>query len=68
MASGFGGGDLDVEEPFQERGVAELGFGGVVQLAGQRFGRGGEAQVGEMASELLVGRVLAHDAPSTRAA
>ena len=24
VAAGFGGGDLDVEEPFEERGVAEL--------------------------------------------
>ena len=69
MAAGFGGGDLDVEEPFKERGVAELRLGGVVELAGQRFGGGGEPQVGEMAAELLIGRVVAHEAlPSTRAA
>jgi hypothetical protein len=34
MTSGFGGGDLDVEEPFQERGVAALGRRGVVELGG----------------------------------
>jgi hypothetical protein len=34
MTSGFGGGELDVEEPFQERGVAELGRRGVVSSPG----------------------------------
>jgi hypothetical protein len=64
----LGGGDFDVEEPFEERGVPELGFGGVVELAGQRFGRGAQTQVGEMASELLIGRVVARDAPSISSA
>jgi hypothetical protein len=34
VTAGLGGGDFDVEEPFEERGVPELGFGGVVELAG----------------------------------
>ena len=36
--------------------------------AGQRFGGGGEPQVGEMAAQLLVGRVLAHRSRSLRRA
>jgi hypothetical protein len=68
VAAGFGGGDLDVEEPFKERGVAEVGFGGVVQLAGQGFRSRGEPQVGEMGAQTLICRVVAHDAPCTRSA
>jgi hypothetical protein len=34
VTSGFGRGDFDVEEPFQERGVAELRFRGVVERSG----------------------------------
>ena len=33
---------------------------GVVEFAGQRFGGGGQPQVGEVAAQPLVGRVLAH--------
>ena len=55
-----GGGDLDGEEPFEERGVAELVRGGVVELGGQGLGGGGEPQLGEVAAQLLVDRGLAH--------
>ena len=62
--AGFGGSDFDVEQSFEEGGVAELRLGGVVELAGQRLGGGGETQVGEMAADALIGRVVAHDTPS----
>jgi hypothetical protein len=68
MAARFGGGDLDVQQPLEERGVAELDVGGVVELGGQRFGRGAETQVGEVAAQTLIDGVLAHDAPSASAA
>ena len=48
-AAGVDGGDLDGEEPFQERLVAEFGRGGVVQFAGQGLGGCGHAQEGQMA-------------------
>ena len=60
MAAGFGRGDFDVEEPLQEGGVAKLLFGGVVEFARQRLGGGGETEVGEVATELLIGGVLRH--------
>jgi hypothetical protein len=69
VSSGFGGVDLDVEEPGQELGVAQLLFRRGVELAGQRFGRGGEFEVGEVGSELLVDGVgAAHptSSPSIR--
>ena len=44
-----------------------LCFRGVVELAGECFGGGGESQVGEMAAQLLIGRVVAHDAVPRRA-
>jgi hypothetical protein len=68
VTSGFGGSDLDIEESFEERGVAEFRFGGVVELAGQCFGGGRKPQVGQVAAESLIGRVVSHDAPSTSAA
>jgi hypothetical protein len=69
VAAGFGGGDFDVEEPLEERGVAEVLLGGVVEFGRQRFGRCGETEVGEMATQLLIGRVLRHHlVPSTSSA
>jgi len=68
VAAGFGRGDFDVEEPFQERGVSELGLGCVVKLTRERFGGRGEARVGEMGAQFLVGRVLAHRLTSTSSA
>jgi hypothetical protein len=34
VTAGFGGGDLDIEEPFQERRVRQLVVVGVVEFAG----------------------------------
>jgi hypothetical protein len=56
VAAGLGGLDLDRQQALQERGVAELLGVGVVDGGGQRFGGGVQAQVVEVASELLVGR------------
>jgi hypothetical protein len=64
VAARFGGGHFSVEEHLEERGVAELVRAGVVEHAGQRFGRGGEAQVGELGAQLLVDGVLAHQPAS----
>jgi hypothetical protein len=65
LAAGLGGRHLDVEEPFEERAVAELVLEGVVELAGERLGGRSEAQVGEMRAQLLVDGVVAHDRAST---
>jgi hypothetical protein len=48
------------QRPFQERGVAEVLGGGAVQFGGQRFGRGGQTQRGQVPAQLLVERVLTH--------
>jgi hypothetical protein len=48
LGGGFGRGDLDREQAFQERGVPELLGGGTVQLGGQRLGRRGQAQRGQV--------------------
>ena len=63
LPAGLGGGDLDRQEAFQERGMAEAG-GGVVELGGQRLGRGGQPQLGEVTAQLLVDRRLAHPVTS----
>jgi hypothetical protein len=56
VAAGFGGVDLDGEQALQERGVAELLGVGMIEGGGQRLGGGVQAQVVQVASELLVGR------------
>jgi hypothetical protein len=56
LAAGLGGVDLDRQQTLQECGVAELLGVGVVEGSGQRFGGGVQAQVVEVASELLVDR------------
>jgi hypothetical protein len=60
LAPGLGGGDLQGEEAFQERGVAELPGPGVVEFGGQCLGGHGHPQFGEVAAQPLVGLVLAH--------
>src|SRR4029450_8880357 len=53
-----GGGDLDGQQPLQERGVADglLGLGGAFELGRQRLSRGGKGQGGEMTAGRLGGR------------
>jgi len=68
QAADLGGGHLDVEESFQEGGVAELLCVGVFEGARECFGGGAEAEVGEMGAEFLVDGRLAHrPAPSAMA-
>jgi hypothetical protein len=62
-------GDLDLEEVVQELGVAGLVSLGCLESRCELVGHGGELEVGEMAAELLVDRVGAHQhATSARAA
>ena len=68
LAPGFGGGHLDREQPFQERGVAGAIGGGTLERLRQGLGRGGHAQRGQVAAEALVDRGLAHRMPPTRSA
>jgi hypothetical protein len=56
LAACLGGGDLDAEQVFQERGVAQLCLLGVLEGGGECFGGGLQAQVVQVAAELLVGR------------
>lgn len=63
LASLVGGIDLDGQQPFQKRGVGQLGGVGVFQFAGQRLGCRTKFEVGQMAAELLVERGLTHDRP-----
>ena len=60
LAPGLGGGDLQGEQPFEERGVAELPGPGVIEFGGQRLGGRGHPQFGKVAAQPLVGLVLAH--------
>ena len=66
--AGLGSGDLPGEQPFQERGMAELAGPGVVELGGQRLGGRGHPQRGEVAAQPLVDLVVAHRPASASSA
>jgi hypothetical protein len=67
-SAGLGGGDLNRQETFQERGVAEVPGGGVVELGGQCLGRRGQAQCRQVRAQPLVDLVLAHRLTSASSA
>ena len=54
--------DLDREQVAQELGVAGFGLLGLLERCGQLLCGGGELQVGQVSSKLLVGGVLVHRA------
>lgn len=54
---------LEGEELFEELGVGLVGAVGVLERGGQCLGRGGELEVGQMGSQLLIEAVFgAHEA------
>ena len=58
--AGVGGGHFEGEQPLQQRGGAPAFGLGLVEQAGQGLGRRAQVQVGEVASQGLVGRCLGH--------
>ena len=61
--AGLGCFNLNREEGFEELGVVLFALGGLVERGGECFGGRGEFEVGEMAPELLIETVAAHQAP-----
>src|SRR4029077_6899792 len=68
LPPGGGGGDLDGEKPFGERGMAGVVRSGVVEFGRQGLGGGGQAQPGEVAAQAPADRSLAHRVTSARSA
>jgi hypothetical protein len=60
VAAGLGGFDLDLQEPLQGGGDAELVGAGGVEHAGQGFGGVVELEVGQVGAQLLVAAGLTH--------
>ena len=60
---GLGGHHLDIQQTREELGVTESFLAGVLELPGQGLGGGAEAQIGQVAADLLIDGGLGHRPP-----